>query len=126
MKKLLLAILMAVSVNVHAGMPLTPQNTEAELTKALETKKPIVLKFYADWCGACQKLKPMMAEVEKRLAGKALFYEIDVDSGGPLSSQINAIPTIVVFKERGQAVEPIVGVPNSIDELEKLLLEKMK
>jgi thioredoxin 1 len=125
MKKLLIALLMIASQLAFAATELTAENYEALLTKSINSGRPAVIKFYADWCGPCQLMKPVYEAVEKDLAGKADFYTINVEGTNPLARVVNSIPTIVVLKSKGQQVEPIVGYMDK-DQLEKAILERMK
>lgn len=126
MKKFLIALLMMVSSAAFAATDLTPENYEAELTKSLDAGTPVVIEFYADWCGYCQIQKPMYAQAEKSLAGKANFYRVNVDSKNPMARQIDGIPTIIVLKSRGSQVNPIVGAQKTQQELEAAILERLQ
>lgn len=126
MKKLLVALLMMFSSAAFAATELTTENYQAELTKALDSGKPVVLKFYAEWCPACQAMKPMYEKAEKDLTDKATFYIVNVDKNNALSRQINSIPTIIVIKKRGEAANPLVGVPPTQEALESAILERLK
>lgn len=126
MKKLLIALMMLLSSSAFAVTELTPKSTEAELTAGLNTGKPVVIEFYADWCHFCQDMKPMYEQAEADMKDKATFYRINVDSKNPLARQVDGLPTIVVLKARGEAAKPLVGAQPSQEELEKQLLERMK
>lgn len=69
-----------------------------------------LLDFYADWCGPCKVMEPVLEEIEKELAGKVIVKKIDVDAQGDLASQygVMSIPTYLVLQD-GQEVERFIG-----------------
>ncbi len=69
-----------------------------------------VLDFYADWCGPCQMMKPVFAELERQYQDKVKFEVINVDQDPVKSSQYNvlSIPTYVILKD-GKEVDRVVG-----------------
>lgn len=69
-----------------------------------------ILDFYADWCGPCKMMDPILHELEKELAGKATIEKIDVDAQTDRASQfgVMSIPTYVVMKD-GKEVDRMVG-----------------
>ncbi len=69
-----------------------------------------ILDFYADWCGPCHMMEPIIKELEKELGGKVRFERIDVDaeSGKAQKYEVLSIPTFVVIKN-GKEVDRIVG-----------------
>jgi len=125
MKKLLL-MLMLLSSPSFAVTELGPQDASEKLFAAVNSGKVVVVKFYAKWCGACKRIAPMYEEAEKKLSGKAEFFAVDVDTNNALARQVDALPTIIVVKTNGQNVIPIVGVPNSQEDLESQIQERMK
>ena len=100
---------------------MTDANFEAEVLKA---DQPVLVDFYADWCGPCKMQGPIIAEVAKAVEGKAKVGKLDVDANQGTSQkyQVMSIPTIIIFK-KGQEAERMVGVQNKdnlIDKLSKL------
>lgn len=69
-----------------------------------------VLDFYADWCGPCQMMKPVFAELQSEYQDKVKFDVINVDQDPVKSSQYNvlSIPTYIVLKD-GQEVDRMIG-----------------
>ncbi|MBS1953007.1 MAG: thioredoxin [Cyanobacteria bacterium SZAS-4] len=66
----------------------------------LAAKEPVLVDFYATWCGPCKHMAPVVDEVANEFAGKAKVFKVDVDQN-PMLSQglgIESIPTLVVFK----------------------------
>lgn len=71
---------------------------------------PVVVDFWASWCGPCKMLAPIVDEIASELEGKAQFFKLNVDDNPVISTQhrISSIPTVMVFKG-GNIVETIVG-----------------
>ena len=69
-----------------------------------------ILDYYADWCGPCQMMKPVFAELEKEFAGKVTFKEINVDNDPNTSTQYHvlSIPTYIFLKD-GKEVDRLIG-----------------
>lgn len=75
-----------------------------------ETAKLEIMDFWAEWCGPCHIMKPIIEEVEKEYADKVTFNKIDVDQNPQLSDeyQVRSIPTMI-FKKDGKVVDQVVG-----------------
>lgn len=84
-------------------------------------KKPVLVDFYATWCGPCKMMSPIIADVKAKIGDKATIIKIDVDQNRELRLQygIRSIPTLMIFKE-GQLLWRDVGVHQS-NELVALL-----
>ena len=76
----------------------------------LKTNLPIVVDLWADWCMPCRIMAPVMKELAKDYAGKALFARVDVDRNSEIANRygIMSIPHFLIFKN-GAPVERIVG-----------------
>ncbi|AGA65357.1 thioredoxin C-1 [Liberibacter crescens BT-1] len=76
----------------------------------LESKKPVVVDFWADWCGPCKAIAPILQEIAKDLADKVTVIKINIDNNNNLATQygIRSIPTLAFFKE-GNIVDVKVG-----------------
>ncbi|AFZ24296.1 thioredoxin [Cylindrospermum stagnale PCC 7417] len=72
---------------------------------------PVLVDFYADWCGPCQMMVPILEKVNNQLKDRLRIVKIDTEKYTELASQyqISALPTLVLFKQ-GQPVERIEGV----------------
>jgi len=76
----------------------------------IKTNPFVVVDFWAEWCGPCQRIGPVMEELATEFAGKVAFAKINTDDNRNLSMQYNisAIPAIMLFAN-GQLVERIIG-----------------
>ena len=100
------------------AVELTDANFEKEV---IESGKVTLVDFWAEWCGPCRMVGPIVAELSEEYEGKALIGKVDVDSNPNVAMQygIRNIPTILFFKD-GEIVDRQVGaVPKHILE-EKL------
>ncbi|MEA5009010.1 thioredoxin [Clostridium tyrobutyricum] len=75
-----------------------------------ESGAPVVVDFWASWCGPCKMLSPIMDEVSQELGEKAKFFKVNVDENPSTASQfkVSSIPTVIVFKD-GNVVDKFVG-----------------
>ena len=88
-------------------LKITTANFENEV---LHSDKPVLLDFYADWCGPCKMLAPVLHEIAEENAGALKVGKVNVDEQMELAMrfQVSSIPMLVIFKE-GKAVAKSVG-----------------
>lgn len=96
------------------ALKLTDDSFEDEVLKA-DSNKPVLVDFWAEWCGPCKMVGPIVEELASEFEGKAKIGKVDVDSNPQTSTKygIRSIPSLLIFKN-GEVVDQIVGaVPKS-------------
>ncbi len=88
-------------------LTLTDQNFDEELKKAT---LPVLVDFWAPWCGPCKMMAPIIDEIAKEYEGKLVVAKVDVDSSPQTAMKfgIMSIPTLILFRA-GQPVKQLVG-----------------
>jgi len=106
------------ATGAHATLHLTTRTFEQE---ALQSDKPVLVDFHAEWCPPCKVLGPTIDALAGEYEGRAVVAKIDVDANGALAERygVQSIPTILVFKH-GEVVAKRVGLAPRGD-LEDLL-----
>lgn len=89
-------------------MNITKENFEAEV---MNSDRPVLIDFWAPWCGPCRMLSPTISEIAEEYGDKVKVCKVNVDEQGELASTfgVMSIPTLVVIKE-GKVVNSAVGV----------------
>lgn len=82
----------------------------------LQSDKPVVVDFWAEWCGPCRMISPLVAELSEDYNGRAVITKMDVDNNPGTTTKfgIRNIPTILFFKNGEIADKQIGAVPKSI------------
>lgn len=101
-----------------AVIELTTKNFEKEV---LQSDVPVLVDFWAPWCGPCRMVSPIVDEIANEVQGTAKVGKINVDEQGELASQygVMSIPTICIFKN-GEVVETSVGAKSKAELLAML------
>ena len=69
-------------------------------SQLINSEKPVLVDFYADWCGPCKAMSPVIQEVAKAVQGKARVIKVDIDKSVEAAQayQVQAVPTFIIFK----------------------------
>lgn len=85
--------------------------------------RPVLVDFWAAWCGPCRNLAPTVESVAEKFQGRARVFKLNVDHNqeSPAKYAIRGIPTLILFKD-GKEVERFVGIPpNALDSISEMI-----
>lgn len=96
----------------------TDKNFESEV---LKSDLPVLVDFWAEWCGPCKMISPIVEEISSELSGKLKVAKVNIDDAQELAAKFNvmSIPTLLIFKG-GEPVEQIVGAVAKDQLMEKI------
>ena len=88
-----------------------PVNEHSFEQEVLRSDRPVLVDFYADWCGPCHTIKPIVEELAQDYAGRVNVRKVDVDENQGLAEQygVRGIPALLLFKD-GHVQETVVGL----------------
>ena len=94
-------------------MKFTSENFD---TQVLDSKKTVLVDFFADWCGPCKMMAPVVEKLAEEYEGKAVIGKLNVDDSSDIAARygVMSIPTLIVFKN-GQIQDKFVGVTSRQD-----------
>lgn len=95
------------AMSEHKYVTIDSGNFESEV---LKSNVPVLVDFWATWCGPCRMIGPIIEEIASEYAGKAKVAKADVDQNQELAEkyQVRSVPTLLIFKDGG-VVEQLVG-----------------
>ena len=93
-----------------ATTKVTDQSFEADV---LQSSEPVVVDFWAEWCGPCRMIGPALEEISTEMAGKVKIAKINVDENPGVSAKlgIRSIPTLMIFKDGKLAAQKVGAAP---------------
>ena len=96
-------------------------NTASFEAEVLQAGLPVMVDFWAPWCGPCKALNPIIEKVEAEIGGKAKIVKVNIDESPEIASKysIMSIPTLLFFKD-GTVMEQLVGLVQKDKIIEKI------
>ena len=91
-------------------------DTHSFTPDVVNSDRPVLVDFYADWCGPCQAIAPIVEEISASNQDRLDVRKVDVDANGELAARfgVRGIPTLILFKD-GEPAETLVGLQSRAD-----------
>ncbi len=92
--------------------------------KVLQASKPVLVDFFADWCGPCKTLGPMIDQIAEIADGSAYVYKLNIDESSSVAAQygVRSVPTVITF-ENGKETKRFTGVVHPKNYLDAIGIE---
>lgn len=97
------------------------KNKAASFNELINGEQPVLVDFYADWCGPCKMMKPILKDLKKRVGDKVTIVKVDVDANqqAAMKYQIRGVPTLMLF-QNGEIKWQQAGVVQA-NQLERII-----
>lgn len=95
--------------------------TDANFDEVIKTDKPVLVDFWAEWCGPCKMVGPVIEQLAEEYDGKAVIGKVNVDNNPDSSAKygVRSIPTLLFFKN-GEVVDKLIGASSKSTLIKKL------
>jgi thioredoxin 1 len=96
-------------------MPTNKTNEQSFKTDVLDSKQPVLVDFWAEWCNPCKAIAPSLEELSEEMANKLKIVKINVDENPSISDtySVRSIPALMIFKDGQKVAEKMGALPKS-------------